>query len=127
MISRQALIRMSVTMGLVGAVLFTASGPATASPCDEQVHDCCCGPEDCQCHSLPSTGLSEIPCSDVDTPALPTDSKRLRASCFSDSLSLLATDKTVEPTLPAHRHLTEPRVRSGPHVAQYILCGALLI
>ena len=118
---------MSVTMGLVGAVLWAVPIPAISAHCDEQVHDCCCGPEDCQCHSLPSTGLSGSPCSDVDTPALPTDSKRLRGTYSSDSLSLLATDKTVELTLPAHRYLTEPRVRSGPHVAQYILCGALLI
>ena len=127
MISRQALIRMSVAMWLVGAVLFAAPVPATAAPCDEQIHDCCCGPEDCQCHSLPSTGMSESPCSDWDTPALPTDSKRLRGTYSSDSISSLATDKAVEPTLPAHRYPTEPRVRSGPHVAQYILCGALLI
>jgi hypothetical protein len=126
-ISRRASTRVSVTIWLVGAVLLAAPALATTAPCDEQLHDCCCGPEDCGCHSLPSTGLSESPCSDWDTPALPTASDRLRAPGSSDSISPLATDKAVEPTLPANRYLAEHRSRSGPRVAQYILCGALLI
>ena len=126
-ILRQALIRVSVTMCLVGAVFFAAPVPAIGAPCDEQIHDCCCGPEDCQCHSLPATGLSESPCSDRGTPALPADSKPLRASSASDSLSPLATEEAVEPTFPADRYPTEHRVRSGPNVARFILCGTLLI
>jgi hypothetical protein len=118
---------MSVTMWLAGAMLLAVPLPAAPSPCDEPTHDCCCGPGDCKCHTLPATGLSGSPCSDVDPPALPVTAERLQAPCPSDSISPLATDKPAAPTLPANRLLVEYRVRSGPNVAPYILGGALLI